>query len=106
MPHLRQKWQIYPKTFACIGNDWDRFSVGSTILFYRNSAKKNRCPNRDEGHSTGAFVYLVCVIYIFDKQKTIMQLAGMVRYYNPRGYYRLMYFEGTDSPILILIYNR
>lgn len=35
-----------------------------------------------------------------------MQLAGMVRYYNPRGYYRLMYFEGTDSPILILIYNR
>ena len=27
-------------------------------------------------------------------------------FYNPRGCYRLMYFEGTDSPILILIYNR
>ena len=27
-------------------------------------------------------------------------------FYNTRSCYRLMYFEGTDSPILILIYNR
>lgn len=58
------------------------------------------------GYSTGCFGCLACVIYIFDKQKTITQLAGMARYYNTRGCYRLMYFEGTDSLILILIYNR
>ena len=33
-------------------------------------------------------------------------LFAWYAFYNPRGYYRLMYFEGTDSPILILIYNR
>ena len=33
-------------------------------------------------------------------------LFAWYAFYNPRGYCRLMYFEGTDSPILILIYNR
>ena len=33
-------------------------------------------------------------------------LFAWYAFYNTRGCYRLMYFEGTDSPILILIYNR